>query len=217
MRYAVLSTVSFLFVLIACGCRAVENYTDAEKAALRNQGRPGRASIAVRDAVTGQPVAECNYYAFKFSTDETGVDRRLPIMVSRRRQPESPGGNHEFDLVPGWYRLRLCSRTYRPAWTPRFEILEGRTTFLATEVKKANRIRVTVLEGDGSACATGTLLLRGQTDGRKCTDHRKGRRVDPGCSRQGPRALRLEGVAGGARGCRRPCSARGGCPARGAN
>ena len=164
MRYAVLNTVSFLFVLIACGCRAVENYTDAEKAALANQSRPGRASIAVRDAVTGQPVAECNYGAFKFSTDETGVDRRLPIMFCHdKSQPESQGGNHEFDLVPGWYRLQLCSRAYRDAWTPRFEILEGRTTFLTTEMKKANRIRVTVLEGDGSPCGTGTLLLRGPT------------------------------------------------------
>jgi len=152
---------SFLLALIACGCHPIENYTDAEKAALADRSRSGRVRIALRDAVTGRPIAECGYGAFKFSTDPDAVDRRLPIMVHGRKRPPSPDGNHEFELAPGWYRLRLSSERYRFTWTPTFEVVDGRTTSLDVACTESNRIRVTVIEGDGCPCPAGTLLLLG--------------------------------------------------------
>jgi hypothetical protein len=133
MRCAVLTMI---LVLTAGGCGTVENYTGAENAALADQSRLGCARITLRDAATGQPIVGCCYIGLKFSTDEAAVDRRLPIMVDGPKRPGSPGGSHEFKLSPGWYRLELSAEGYANAWTPKFQIVEGKTTSLTTEMKK---------------------------------------------------------------------------------
>ncbi len=137
MRTSIFVAATTLLVLAApCGCRPLENYTDAEMAALADRTRSGRARIAVKDGATGRPIASCRYYAFQYSTEEAAVDRRPPIMVDGPVGPPAPDGIHEFPLPPGWYRLRLESEGYAAAWTPEFEVLDGRTTPLATEMEK---------------------------------------------------------------------------------
>ena len=85
MRCAVLTMVSFLLVLIACNCRPVENYTETENAARVDRSRLGRACITVQDAMTGQPVAECNYGSLEYSMSAVDCGVRNPSRGSRLR------------------------------------------------------------------------------------------------------------------------------------
>jgi hypothetical protein len=143
------------------GFEGLQNYSEEESRAWRSKERGGVAVIRAVDAGTGEPIPDQMYYGIRFAFRKEDVDRRPHVEVDWRGTPEVPDGVRRNDLAAGWWRLRLEADDYRPTWTPRFRVEEGKTTDLTVRMLLSNRLRVTVLEPDGTPCADGTLVIRG--------------------------------------------------------
>lgn len=140
----------------------IENPTPEESAAWKDPARGGTLLVKVADATTGDPVASCNYHAFRHALTRGKVDRHLSPRVTRRGIEDHADGIHPFSLGRGFWRLRLTSPSYRNTWTPIFEIRPGEETRLSILMAPANRLVVTVLDETGGPLADGAVLLRSE-------------------------------------------------------
>ena len=136
------------------------NSTEEEEAVRRDASACGRLLVKLTDDAGGEPMAKCNFGAFKYSLQRGLVDRKNSPRVTRRGAEDHPDGIHPFTLSRGFYRLRLTSPTYRNTWTPIFEIHPGEETRLAIRMMLASRIVVTVLDENGEPLAKGAVMLR---------------------------------------------------------
>lgn len=144
------------------------NVQDEENRAWRECRNPGWLVLFVRDIENGEPITDADYYALRFALEEERI-RKSPTMVRRVAGPESESGIYRWKLAEGWHELRISAHEYRNKWTPTFRIERGKETRIEMEMRKANILKVTVLDEKGELFGDCGVSLRG--DGYRAGMH----------------------------------------------
>jgi hypothetical protein len=120
--------------------------------------------VRVTDAVTGERLRALAWTDWIRGRDRDAVETGFPAKVDGPLR-RSDTGEFTFRLAPGWHALGLRPEGYRRTFSAPFEIVAGRTIAVDLACRRANRIRITVVDGSGRLWQEGTVLLRG--DGLK--------------------------------------------------
>jgi len=136
------------------------NWTDEESEALSTNLKPGWLVLTVRDAATGEPIPDSYYYGMKFAFEKRLVGRHLHREVDFfGRRPPVPDGVYRWKLASGWHQLRLEADDHWRTWTPVFQIEEGVETKLTVDLHANVRLKVTVIDADGSPLKEGWVTV----------------------------------------------------------
>jgi hypothetical protein len=146
-----------------------ENREDEEKRAWRECRNPGWLDLSVRDVETGVPVKDADYHALKFAFEKDRVEPQFSARISHSPAAESETGRYRWKLAAGWHQIRIDADGYRNKWTPVFRIEKGKETSLEIEMRKANRLKVIVLDEKGEPIEEGGVHLIG--DGYRAGMH----------------------------------------------
>lgn len=157
------SLIPLVLVLLACSSDAPANAnrTEEQRRAWTQCLNPGWLDLSVRDVETGEPVTDADYYALRFALEERRVGPQPPVMVSHSPRAESKDGRYRWKLAEGWHQIRISADGYRNTWTPVFRIEKGKRTSLEIEMRKANRLKVIVLDENGEPIEEGGVHLSG--------------------------------------------------------
>jgi uncharacterized protein YegP (UPF0339 family) len=145
------------------------NRTEEEMLAWRECRDPGWLVLTARDVVSGKPVTDADYHALKFAFDEKRVEPQFSARISHAPNAKSDTGRFRFKLAAGWHQIRIDADGYRNKWTPVFRIEEGKETSIGIEMRKANRLKVIVLDESGKPIGEGGVGLTG--DGYRAGMH----------------------------------------------
>ncbi|MCU0728256.1 MAG: hypothetical protein MUE73_21115 [Planctomycetes bacterium] len=146
---------------------SIANWTEEESLAFRTDVKPGWLALSAKDVETGEPVRDAAFHSVRFSFEQRLVEAHPPMKVDGPARLEWSVGTLNrrswcWKLAAGWYQLCIDADGYRNTWTPVFRVEEGRETPLAVELRKANRLKVNVLDERGAPIAEGGVLLLGK-------------------------------------------------------
>ena len=139
------------------------NWTEEESAAWRSGAKPGTLVLTVRDSATGEPITDSHYYGMKFAFEKRLVAPHPHIEVDSFKKHYSEDGVYRYEFASGWHQLRLEADDHWRTWTPVFRIEEGKETKLTVDLHANVRLKVTVIDADGSPLKDGWVTVRMNT------------------------------------------------------